>query len=355
MAIVVGGIGAFVGVMTKLYLEEPEIFQRVMSLLATVLPFVLAIGTVLWVGFRRKPAKVNPLCSHCNHVLHDVDPAALVCPECGKDLSQAGSIEFAANPQSRWGLFIWGVAIFLMPVGAGLGLLLLLPSGNPLKALNNRRLIQNRLPAKVAEPWIWNELEDRVKRGRLTKQEATAAVKELILHMKATRPAGWDQPLTWQDDFLMAAANAKLIEEDVYFDLCDTFQGANPKLTLRPKLLPKGTNSFEIEVKYGTPWEYAGGVGADLVWEVKQVMIDGKPVKHRSENKFGQGWHGYYDLSLDAGDHPVTVELDCAYVNSGRLKGLNASQLPASKWPTPLKQWTKTVSGTLQVESLNAQ
>ena len=355
MAIAVGGIGAFVGVMTKLYLEEPEIFQRAMGLLATVLPFVLAIGTVLWVGFCRRPAKALPLCSQCNHVLNDVDPAVLACTECGKDLSQAGAIEFLANPQSRWGLFVWGVAILLMPVAAGLGLLLLLPSGNPLKALNNRRLIQNRLPAKVAEPWIWNELENRVKRGRLTKQEATDAVKELILHMKTTRPAGWDQPLTWQDDFLIAAANAKLIEEDVYFDLCDTFHGTNPKLTLRPKLLQKGTNSFEIEVKYGTPWGSAGGVGADLMWEVKQVTIDGKPVTHRSENKFGQRWHGYYDLSLDAGDHLVTVELDCAYIDSSLLTGINASQLPSAQWPKPLKRWTKIVSGTLEVESLNAR
>jgi hypothetical protein len=119
--------------------------------------------------------------------------------------------------------------------------------------------------------------------------------------------------------------------------------------------LQKGILQFEIQIKYGTPWSSAGGVGADLLWEVKQVTVDGKPVKPRSENKSVERWHGYYDLSLDAGDHLVTVELDCAYIDSSLLTGINASQLPSTQWPKPLKRWTKIVSGTLEVESLNAR
>jgi hypothetical protein len=46
------GIGAFLGIMGKLLLERPETFMAALAIEGTVVPFVLAIGTIIFLGLR---------------------------------------------------------------------------------------------------------------------------------------------------------------------------------------------------------------------------------------------------------------------------------------------------------------
>src|SRR6478672_3339586 len=122
------GIGAFGGIMGKLLLESPETFLSVLTLLSTVVPFLLAVGTVIYLGLRS---------------------------------------------ERRPKLVAWGVFLLLMPLTVFLFHIIVLPTGQPMRLLTTRRLIERRLPDHVEEPWVWQELERRMAKGGLTADDVT--------------------------------------------------------------------------------------------------------------------------------------------------------------------------------------
>ena len=73
------GVGA--GLLGRLFFANRDTFMGVVALLSTAGPFLLAIGTIVWIGLRRKPDR-------------------------------------------RWGLIAWGGVLLLMPI-VGVGMLLL--------------------------------------------------------------------------------------------------------------------------------------------------------------------------------------------------------------------------------------
>ena len=80
-------------------------------------------------------------------------------------------------------------------------------------------------------------------------------------------------------------------------------------------------------------------------------MLDGKPLDVRENHKGGRHWSGHHEGRLDSGDHQLTVEVECAYIDQEALIGLNADDLSKSLWPEARKRWTQTVSATLKVFS----
>ena len=235
-----------------------------------------------------------------------------------------------------------------MPVVVQLGLSWLSPTRNPLQLLGNQRLIHNRLPNQVDEPWVWNELANRLNKQALSKEETDEAIRELIGYMKKTSPAGWDRPLSWQNHFIRAAVLAKMISGDVFLDLCDAFYGPTP---VAQSVLPirQGKSSFQLIIKYGNPWSSESGLGVELLWDVQSVLLDGRPLTFRQTNVLPGQWYGSCDGNFDLGDHEVTVEIECAYIDQSKLPGAN---LPASQWPTARKRWTTTISVPVTVEPL---
>ena len=111
MACLLLGVGA--GLLGRLFLQKPEVFFIVASLLTTVAPFLAAIGTIVWIGVRH-------------------------------------------GPDRRWGLVAWGILLAVMPiVGIALVFLVRLAPAPPgsraspqqLKALSTPQLIQQQLPS----------------------------------------------------------------------------------------------------------------------------------------------------------------------------------------------------------------
>src|SRR6185295_2677828 len=180
MLVVVAVLGAVFGLMGKLLLENPEAFFSVLRVSSAILPFLLAIGTIAWIGLRRQPFQSRPICAGCKHDLPaaDVDRAA-ACPSCNADLRQLGAMQYLCDRGRRWRLVAWAGALLLTPVIMALAIEFLLPSGNPLRVMASRRLIQKRLPSQVDSPWIWRELEYRLQNGTIDKEEVNEAAEEL--------------------------------------------------------------------------------------------------------------------------------------------------------------------------------
>jgi hypothetical protein len=351
------GVGG--GLLGRLFLRNPDAFLVVISVLSSIVPFLLAICTIYWIATGRKSVSLVPVCGKCGHDLRSADPDDMTrCTQCEADLTEPGGLSFTRVGGRRWGLAIWATMLLLMPVVGGVTMVVAQsfygPGPGGMGILSNQEVIEKRLPKQIGEPWVWQELENRLAAGSLSKKEVDKAVKKLIAHMTAKRPQGWNQPLHWSNKFLTPAIQAGMVSDKVLFELCDAFHGTKP--VIRPLMrLREGQGGFNIEVEYGNHWGTHSDLGVALVWEIGQVLLDGKPVQVRQNHKHGQDWSGNYQGNLMTGDHELTVEVQCAYIDKSKLIGLNADSLPKNRWPKARKQWKTSVTAPLKVLPVGKQ
>jgi hypothetical protein len=298
-------VGAVCGVMGKLLIEQPETFITVIYASTAIGPFLLAIGTIIRIGWQQPP---------------------------------------------RRGLVTWGCVLLFAPLILYPILTRFLPPGNPIRLLSTQRLIQRRLPTQTDQPWVWQELDARAKRGSLTNEDIEDAIQQLISFMRTTKPSGWNQPFSWQRDFLATVTTAGLVSNKTLLELCDAFYGTQP--TVRP-IRPIAVKSFgnRVQIDYGGPWEQNTGFGVYLLWDVKQVLLDGKPIKVSQARRFVGQWSALLDDLQDAGDHELQFDIECAYVDASKIRGGSSWSVPRAQWPTALKQWTTTLRAPLRVTS----
>jgi hypothetical protein len=303
-------VGAVFGVMARLFIENPEMFLAVLRVGCTIGPFLLAVATIIWVGLR-------------------------------------------GSPPRRW-LIAWGCVLALTPVAMMLVISVLMPSGNPLQMMSTRRLIATRLPAQMDQPWVWRELERRLAEGDLTKEQADQAVRDLAAFMKRSKPAGYDSPLSWQRDFLTKARMAGFISDKTLLELVEAFYGSSPTVQLQYPAIDENVPVVEFNIKFGNPWGENSGHDVAMLWKVKRVLVDDlpQPITRYSPS----GHHAYLaiDNKFKPGDHILTVEIECAFVDLSKLAGLDADSLPVDQWPKARKRWTTKQNVALRVEALNA-
>jgi len=278
------------------------------------------------------------------------------CTQCEADLTELGGLSFTRVGGRRWGLAIWATMLLLMPVVGGMTMAVARnfygPSPGGMGILSNQEVIEDRLPKQIEEPWVWRELEDRRAAKSLSKKEVDDANKKLIAHMTAKRPQGWNQPLHWSDEFLNPAIQSGMVSDEVLFDLCDAFYGTKP--VIRPLMrLREGPRNFQIEVEYGSVWEAHSDLGVALVWDIGQILLDGKPIQVGQNHKDGQNWSGGYQGNLTAGDHELTVEVQAAYIDKSKLIGLGVGSLPSNRWPKARKRWKTSVTAPLTVHPID--
>jgi hypothetical protein len=349
-------LGVAAGVLGRLFFRNPEVFLIVVYLLSTVVPFLVAIGTILWIGFRSKPWS-TPICGQCKRDVPSTRTDRVKnCPECGEDLTGPKAVLFMRGQGRHWGLIAWGGMLLLMPIlGSGVFFFasrVVGPSPGNLRFQSTQQLLQQRLPNQIDQPWIWNELENRLKAGSLSQQEVDDAIGQLISYMTTTRPKGWNQPLSWQRNFLKSATQAGMIPEPVLLELCDAFYGLKPIIQPLARLR-EGKNGLGVEIEYGNVWGDNSSLGLELLWQVNRVLLDGKPINVRQDSKLGQRWSGYHEGGLKSGNYEVTVEIECAYVDQDKLIGLNTGDLPKNRWPKARKQWKQSVSAPLHVYAID--
>lgn len=302
-------LGAALGLLGRLFFRHHEIFQVVVGILSTIVPFLLAIVTLIARGRRDR-----------------------------------------SRP-----LILWAIAILCMPL-LGFGTLMLSelfvrPGPGGLGVMTTQQIIATELPQKYDEPWVWNELNARLQNGKLTAAEADAAVVELAKQMKAAKPAGWDSPMHWQDEFIKAASNAGLLSDEAILEFCDAFYGTTPTVESFQRLREGLTRNIHLEVHYGSTWGQHSGLPVHLMWTINKATIDGEPIEfgHRNHNVRSADFSTYFDRELAAGKHKLDIELDCAYIEADKLFGLDTNNLPADRWPTALKRWTKKLEMPFEV------
>jgi hypothetical protein len=322
MLFVVCTLGATIGVMGKLLTETPETFFQILDIAVSVAPFVLATGTIIWLGLKRTPAAAT------------------------NDKAEANEID-----KRRWRLVAWGVVLLVWPL-VSIGITSYLwPNRNPLAVLSTQRLIQQRLPGKINEPWVWNELTNRLNKRALSQAEVEQALNELIAFMKKTSPKGWNQPLPWQNTFLKAAIGGSMVSTNVLNNLCDAFFGPGPIIQSRP-IVARVRKPIALELYYGNPWVSGTGLDVELLWTVKEVRVDGTLVKFQQVNRQNDHWYGSCANSLEPGDDEMSIDVECAYIDRGKLAGMNALTLPVDKWPMHRMRWSAMISAPLKVEGL---
>jgi hypothetical protein len=291
-------VGAVGGIMIRLLIENPEMFVAVLRIGSTVGAFVLAVATIIWVGVR--------------------------------------------GAQPGRALVVTGCVLLLTPIVVNFGMLALIPTGNPLQLMSTKRLIANRLPAQIDTPWVWRILEDRIASGDLSKEDADAAVMELVKFMNA-QPGGWDRPLSWQQDFLQKAIAAKLVSEPTLLKLFDAFFGKSPSLT--HSFI--GPNEVNYSVEVGSTWASQSGLGVELLWDINKAELDGKPLQIKRLQRWGKRGDVTFGGEIGPGPHTLLVEFECAYIDEGVL--LDPDSTPADEWPKARKRWkvkqTKSFDG----------
>jgi hypothetical protein len=301
----VGILGATFGLLTRLLLKEPETFIPLLQLKSMVGPFLFAVGTIIWIGLFRAP-------------------------------------------RSRK-LVIWGAALLVLPPLSSITLRAILPLGNPLGLLTTQRLISSRLPHQVDQPWVWRELERRLTAGSLAMTDVDAAFVELTSYMKQ-KQQGWNQPLSWQRDFIQQALQQNMVSDSVFLDLCDAFFGTEPKVTIINPPAVEGTAQFNLQIEYGSPWSDHSGLAITPVWDCTRLTLNGKPIKLRRFDKhFGRQATVLAEAPFQAGENILEVEAECAFIDDGLLAGADLDKLTAAQWPRTRKGWTANVVVPIQV------
>jgi hypothetical protein len=226
-----------------------------------------------------------------------------------------------------------------------------MPNGNPSQLLTTRRLIEQRLPQRIDDFMVWQELERRQANGGLTADDVNDVFEALTLHLKTNQPAGRNQPLSWQRGFIGKAVSGKLVSDETVMKLCDAFFGPQPIVKPIAPVV-EGQPGVQVELEYGNPWVSNSGLGVELLWDVKKVELDGKLIKPTQVTRFVNYWHGYCNGPLPAGDHELKFEVECAYADEIAAKGMYGSvNNRPSQWPKAKKSWTTTVTAPVKVEA----
>jgi len=308
MMIVLTIAGIFCGVMAQLFVTRSHLFFRVWWFSITVVPFVLAIITLFLV---------------------------------------------ASKVDNKRGLRVWALLLAFTPLVGGLCVPLFYhlqrtvsrppapasasPSDYP--DIATPLLISKYLPPKVDEPWVWNELETRIRKRTLSPEEANDALQVFIDHMKKSKPGGWDSSLSWQSQFIGAAQKNNLFSDKKMVQFLDAFF---EKPTVELTRIRENSKRLPFDIRFGSRWARSS-LGYCLLWNIKSVAIDDQVVKTKEENRYQGDLSAVYENSLASGDHELKIVLESAYVDSAKLVGLENWKLKSSAWPIALKNWDETI------------
>jgi len=320
MMIVLTIAGIFCGVMGRLFLNNSHLFFVAWTASITVVPFVLAIITLFSVA--------NKL-------------------------------------DSKRRLRVWALLLAFTPVVGGLCIPLFSflqrqgfqqptiarasPSDYP--NIATPLLISKYLPPKVSEPWVWNELEARIRNRSLSPEEATDALQVFIDHMKKSKPGGWDQSLSWQRQFIDDGKKNNLFSDDTIIEFLDAFF---KKPTVKYSRIRENSKKLPLTINVGNRWSDSV-LGYALLWNVKSVAIDGQVVETKLGYRDLNDQRVVYENSLETGDHELKISLESAYVSKAKLVGLDTSKLKSSAWPKALKSWEETIVVPFKVYSEDDQ
>lgn len=318
MLIALGALGIYVGVMGRLMIRNTQAFYAIWTVSTTIVPFVLAI-TSLFVISRQHESKT-----------HIRRWAALL------------------GMTPILGLLAWPVFNFLQ-TSVGTQPIVASASPSDYKTIATPLLISKYLPPKVDQPWVWNELEDRITADKLTTENADAALQVLVSYLeKKTNRAH----MPWQREFLQSIQQKKLVSEKQLIPLHDAVV-KKPILDL--DRIRENSERMNFNINYGQDIAHSSALPFDLLWNIKSVEIDNDPVVVKQRNRHPGEQSGSFEDPLPAGEHEIEFVLDAAYVPKEKMIGLNTSMLEVSNWPKPIKKWQEKIKLAFVVHTAEEQ
>jgi hypothetical protein len=136
----------------------------------------------------------------------------------------------------------------------------------------------------------------------------------------------------------------------VQLALCDAYFGPRPRVKLGTPSLNADDTRFIVDVEYGNHWAGNSGLGVELVWVLKQVLLDGNTVKLSNFQKhFGRQATMVVESGLTPGDHTMEMQFDCAYVDSSLVSGADTNTLTPDQCPKTRRRWLATVTVPVKV------
>lgn len=351
LLVAVGVVGPILGIVYHMLTRRPEAFFVATTVISTLLPFVLAIGTVIWIAATGRPRLSMLACAQCQC---ELTSGALpeVCPDCQARLDRAQAVMLATNGLARRRLLAWSMGLVLVPALLQVSLAIFIPTRDPLALLSTQRLLEDRLPGAIDEPWVWRELVHRLNRNDISQAEAEEAIRQLVIYMKTKPPAGWRQPLPWQDDFVTGAINSKLISDALLFQFCDVY--LNPQLVASVLGTVRQTQpSFTLRIEYGNPFSRRT-LGIAPVVKVTEVLLDGTPLAIRRINESTGHWMAQCEGKFPPGDHELVIKAECGYVAPNSVAPSVKAKLPIAQWPGVRKHWTTELKIPLAVQPAQA-
>lgn len=311
--LLIGIVGALLGIAGRLLATNPEMLQDTLQVLGMPVAFVASLGLLLWTAVRKPSPWSSPVCAGCGANVARQSPHECVsCPNCQADLNEAGAIDFA-KPTRHNRFRLLAIAVVALPfVCSGINLLLF-SGAQPISYLSDRRLIDERLPGKLDEPWVWQELQRRLDAGTLEEDSAERATRSLIdQHAKKTGPP---QPLHWGGNFLRNVLQREMLRPSTRNQLF-TLLGGTPKMNLPRTAAERSTFNVWIQAETWSAHNMQL-VGRDLELQVADIRLNGEGLDP-SRVAGSLGWQrDSIDFRLQGpwpkGEHQLEVDVRMRY------------------------------------------
>jgi hypothetical protein len=194
-------------------------------------------------------------------------------------------------------------------------------------------------------PWLWSELADRLKSGRLTKPEAGKAIDQVIAYVQHQHTGG---PLFWSDSFLVPAETGGDISNSQYLAMAQAFYPPGPTVDC-PDSIPASSQSW-FQTNWGSGWDLPG---LSHVLYVQQLLLSPKDPAANTAAPTS------VSLLMPAANQlappdvpPGSYTLKCVIrfcLMSGPGSGFGAVTTSPPGGAPPLAQWTSTVVKQVEI------
>jgi serine/threonine protein kinase len=182
-------------------------------------------------------------------------------------------------------------------------------------------------------PWAWQELQQRARDGRLSRDEANQLMDGLTAWLRRAYPKGYNLPLNWLDNLLKDLGDRQLVAETNELAFLDA-HGVRPSLVSLPRVRVND-RTLQLTCHLCSPWDQELW-GFSQLNQVKSITLDDHPVSVR--NVFGRAWNQQQYVGevrlpdLVPGKHVVDCEVERDWVKATDLIGL-PTDAPFTEWP----------------------
>ena len=270
-----------------------SIYKTITILLALgFLPLMILTAVILVAfGIRGVPVLSAPRCRRCQYDLRAINfmqGSPGVCPECGAELQSPHAILFGKY-QRQPRKIILGILLLLLAIGGYITLEYVnwhvsrasMPSPFSLPTQTTAQILAG-LPKVVDEPWSWQELQSRLKSGKLSSQEADAALATLIadLNKHPKRPSG--SPLSWSDNFIADILQNNLVNQQRMAQLAQAYYRQPCDITMSTTV--RTGKPIECLLEGEHAWSLARH---KLVWALRSVTTSSSRLI--ATTRYGEG------------------------------------------------------------------